>query len=46
MSAMTWSPEQYERFKAERKQPFLDLLALVESGRACAWSTSAAARAS
>jgi trans-aconitate 2-methyltransferase len=27
---MTWSPEQYERFKAERKQPFLDLLALVE----------------
>ena len=28
--AMTWSPEQYERFKSERKQPFLDLLALVE----------------
>jgi trans-aconitate 2-methyltransferase len=27
---MTWSPEQYERFKSERKQPFLDLLALVE----------------
>ncbi len=26
---MTWSPEQYERFKSERKQPFLDLLALV-----------------
>lgn len=25
-----WSPEQYERFKAERKQPFLDLLALIE----------------
>lgn len=25
-----WSPEQYERFKAERKQPFTDLLALVE----------------
>jgi trans-aconitate 2-methyltransferase len=25
-----WSPEQYERFKTERKQPFLDLLALVE----------------
>jgi trans-aconitate 2-methyltransferase len=27
---MTWSPEQYERFKSERKQPFLDLVALVE----------------
>jgi trans-aconitate 2-methyltransferase len=27
---MTWSPEQYERFKSERKQPFLDLLSLVE----------------
>ena len=26
----TWSPEQYERFKAERKQPFLDLAALIE----------------
>lgn len=25
-----WSPEQYERFAAERKQPFLDLAALVE----------------
>lgn len=25
-----WSPEQYERFKAERKQPFLDLMSLVE----------------
>jgi trans-aconitate 2-methyltransferase len=25
-----WSPEQYERFKSERKQPFLDLAALVE----------------
>ncbi|HEX6160267.1 MAG TPA: methyltransferase domain-containing protein [Thermoanaerobaculia bacterium] len=25
-----WSPEQYERFKSERKQPFLDLMALVE----------------
>jgi len=24
-----WSPEQYERFKAERHQPFDDLLALV-----------------
>jgi trans-aconitate 2-methyltransferase len=27
---MSWNPEQYERFKAERKQPFLDLLSLVE----------------
>ena len=27
---MSWSPEQYERFKSERKQPFLDLMALVE----------------
>ena len=25
-----WSPEQYERFSAERKQPFTDLVALVE----------------
>lgn len=25
-----WNPDQYERFKTERKQPFLDLLALVE----------------
>lgn len=27
---MTWSPEQYQRFKDERKQPFLDLVAMVE----------------
>jgi trans-aconitate 2-methyltransferase len=27
---MTWNSEQYERFKAERKQPFLDLAAMVE----------------
>lgn len=26
----TWSPEQYTRFKAERRQPFDDLVALVE----------------
>jgi trans-aconitate 2-methyltransferase len=26
----TWSPEQYEKFKAERAQPFRDLLALIE----------------
>jgi trans-aconitate 2-methyltransferase len=25
-----WSPEQYERFKSERSQPFWDLAALVE----------------
>lgn len=27
---MTWSPEQYQRFQDERKQPFLDLVALIE----------------
>jgi trans-aconitate 2-methyltransferase len=27
---MSWNPNQYERFKAERKQPFVDLLSLVE----------------
>jgi trans-aconitate 2-methyltransferase len=27
---MSWNPTQYERFKAERKQPFLDLVSLVE----------------
>jgi trans-aconitate methyltransferase len=25
-----WNPSQYERFKAERKQPFIDLVALIE----------------
>lgn len=25
-----WSPEQYERFREERRQPFLDLLAMIE----------------
>jgi trans-aconitate 2-methyltransferase len=25
-----WSPEQYARFAAERKQPFLDLVSLIE----------------
>ena len=25
-----WNPDRYERFKAERKQPFVDLLALVD----------------
>jgi trans-aconitate 2-methyltransferase len=27
---VSWSPDQYERFKGERKQPFVDLAALVE----------------
>jgi trans-aconitate 2-methyltransferase len=27
---LSWDPAQYERFKAERAQPFRDLLALVE----------------
>lgn len=27
---MSWNPDQYERFRKERKQPFRDLLALVE----------------
>ena len=25
-----WSPEQYERFRTERRQPFVDLVALIE----------------
>ena len=29
---MSWNPDQYERFKSERAQPFRDLLALVEHG--------------
>lgn len=28
--ADSWNPEQYERFAAERSQPFYDLMALVE----------------
>ncbi|HET7711708.1 MAG TPA: methyltransferase domain-containing protein, partial [Thermoanaerobaculia bacterium] len=27
---MTWNPAQYHRFEDERKQPFIDLLSLVE----------------
>ena len=37
MSNDAWNPEQYGRFAAERRQPFLDLLALlhpIPSGRA------------
>jgi trans-aconitate 2-methyltransferase len=30
MAASTWNPDQYNRFRAERQQPFLDLVALVE----------------
>ena len=30
MAADVWSPERYERFRAEREQPFWDLLALVD----------------
>jgi trans-aconitate 2-methyltransferase len=29
-----WNPEQYERFRQERSQPFFDLMSLVESRRA------------
>ena len=35
-STDTWDPDTYHRFQAERRQPFDDLLALVEpvpSGR-------------
>ena len=27
---MSWNPDQYERFKEERKQPSRDLLHLIE----------------
>jgi trans-aconitate 2-methyltransferase len=30
MGAKDWNPAQYERFRAERRQPFVDLLALVQ----------------
>jgi trans-aconitate 2-methyltransferase len=30
MTRGDWNPEQYERFKSERSQPFYDLLALVQ----------------
>lgn len=32
MTADTWNPDQYHRFRAQRAQPFHDLLALVEPG--------------
>jgi trans-aconitate 2-methyltransferase len=28
---MAWSPDQYEKFKAERAQPFWDLVALIDA---------------
>ncbi len=31
-SSNVWDPEQYERFKRERAQPFLDLLARIPDG--------------
>jgi trans-aconitate 2-methyltransferase len=31
MSAKDWDPAQYERFRAERRQPFVDLMALVQA---------------
>jgi trans-aconitate 2-methyltransferase len=31
LPADTWNPAQYERFRAERSQPFFDLLALVRA---------------
>ena len=31
MSKDKWNPEQYERFRNERSQPFFDLMALVEA---------------
>ncbi len=31
----TWSPSQYERFRAEREQPFHDLVALISRRPAC-----------
>jgi trans-aconitate 2-methyltransferase len=30
MSTSTWNPTQYNRFRTERQQPFLDLVALLE----------------
>jgi trans-aconitate 2-methyltransferase len=30
MTSDAWDPQQYERFEAERSQPFFDLLSLVE----------------
>lgn len=30
MAPSTWNPDQYNRFRAERQQPFLDLIALLE----------------
>ena len=32
MAAVDWDPEQYERFAAERAQPFWDLVDLIHRG--------------
>ena len=32
MSSGAWNPDQYERFAAQRSQPFWDLVALIEPG--------------
>src|SRR5262245_10801044 len=31
MSDSKWNPDQYERFRNERQQPFFDLVALLEA---------------
>ena len=30
MAASSWNPDQYNRFRAERQQPFFELIALIE----------------
>lgn len=32
MASTDWDPQQYERFKEQRSQPFWDLIALIDSG--------------
>ena len=40
---MDWDPQQYDKFRAAREQPFADVVALIRAdGEACASSTSAA----
>jgi trans-aconitate methyltransferase len=44
---LSWSPEQYEKFKTERSQPFYDLVSIVDPRQHSAHpSTSDAAPAS
>jgi trans-aconitate 2-methyltransferase len=33
MASDDWDPQQYERFKAQRSQPFWDLVAMIRPGR-------------